>query len=627
MDKTSKTENSNDNTNLNALNQNENLSKEILIDNMHLNNYLDTDEKELTIFLYTIFQFYLEQGIKLMNRKEIRSKFKAFQIIEYLKQNSYMNYIKSNMVIYTIVNGILDYYLASCNQLINQQIIDDNLPDDFLNSEKHFNSSLNHFNNLPYSVKIRFINYYQEIFNNLGIIYFNREETSKSLQYFGKAEQIYNSFSSCQGPKLIPIFEEFIKNQNNNKNSEKNELRSQSISDQKNIFNFFIDGGIDCATLDKNYTQTLFYFAQVFAKLNFKKKGIYYCCQTLKRQIDSNTYNLKDVIINCLNLSEFFLENQNFAQAEYLLLAGFSLLPEDKNKKKKLRAQLQIQLGKSYLERMKFSQYQVKEQLWFSDNSELNETVNKRVCVFSSLNVAWPKITDVRNKEEAKCIFRLSNTQLTRALEYFVLDGYVTEHITVSKYVSSLYKTLIFFEDDSQRIFLMLDRRIKMLEIIINTISKMHFIVQWQELTLELAEIYAEYFEKKFELTRENKDEYGLNVSICKQGYKAIEYYKSLLEYIDSEVKKQTEEEKSMDDFITFITIQLTVARLYSKINPKNNVGVFKENLVKALRCYIDTKNRLSSSKFTKGCNTLEEQLAICEEMVSLLPVKIQQIN
>ena len=587
-------------------------TKDINIVNLQKDNQniCTSDEKELCIFLYTIFQFYLEKAIKLISHSEIKMKCKARTLLESMIENSYINYIKSNRTVYLCVNGLLNFFLATCNQAINQQIIEDNIDMEMYPNELLYLKSLELFNSLPVNLKIRYVNYYQEIYNNLGIIFFNNDDANRGLQYFGKAEQIYKLFSEIKGKiQITSSFDEFLNSC----------TKETSI---KPIFNFYIDGGIDNSLLEKNYTQTLFYFAQSFTKLNFKKKGVYYCCQTLKRQIDSSNFTLKDAVINCINLSEFFIESQNFAQAEYLLLAALSLLPADR--KKKLRAQVQMQLGKCYLERIKFAKYQVKEQIWISDNSELNETLNKRICVFTRLNVSWPKVIDIRNKEDAKCLFRLSNTQFSRAIEYFVLDGYVTEHITIARFISTLYKNLIYFEDEPQRVFLMLERRFKILEPIIDQINKLTFIVQWQELILELSEIYAEYFEKKYELLRESN---GINQNIIKFGLKSIKYYSLLCSFIEDEIKKQLKEEKSVEDFTTMITIKLSIARLYGKLIIKDDVKLYQSYLVNSLKYYKESRDLLKTTEFLKDNQSLKDQLNICEEMISLLPVKISQLN
>lgn len=139
-----------------------------------------------------------------------------------------------------------------------------------------------------------------------------------------------------------------------------------------------------------------------------------------------------------------------------------------------------MQLGNYFLERIKFAVKQTKEQVWISENEELFAIVNKRIFTFNSLNIVWPKIEDVRDIDQAKLLFRLSNTQYKKALEYYVLDGFVTENINICKDISQLYKYLIFFETDNNRVFAMLDRRINLLEPLINAINHKVYVLQWQ---------------------------------------------------------------------------------------------------------------------------------------------------
>jgi hypothetical protein len=49
-------------------------------------------------------------------------------------------------------------------------------------------------------------------------------------------------------------------------------------------------------------------------------------------------------------------------------------------------------------------------------------------------------IKDFKDIEDAKSLFRLANTQFKRALDYFKLDGRVTEHVQMQQDVSKLYK-------------------------------------------------------------------------------------------------------------------------------------------------------------------------------------------
>ena len=63
--------------------------------------------------------------------------------------------------------------------------------------------------------------------------------------------------------------------------------------------------------------------------------------------------------------------------------------------------------------------------------------------------MVWPKITTMRGMDDAKTLFRLSNTQYKKALEYYVLDGYVSEHVQIQQGISMLYKHLAKIEPDT----------------------------------------------------------------------------------------------------------------------------------------------------------------------------------
>jgi len=48
-------------------------------------------------------------------------------------------------------------------------------------------------------------------------------------------------------------------------------------------FTFYVDGGLDLTKLEKNYTLTLFYMAQVYTKLNKNELAVNYCALTMQR--------------------------------------------------------------------------------------------------------------------------------------------------------------------------------------------------------------------------------------------------------------------------------------------------------------------------------------------------------
>lgn len=71
-----------------------------------------------------------------------------------------------------------------------------------------------------------------------------------------------------------------------------------------------------------------------------------------------------------------------------------------------------------------------------------NEIVSKQLLLFRDFTQPFPKITLPHDAETCKSLFRQANTQFKKALEIFVLDGFVTEHIDILFSQSKLYKAL-----------------------------------------------------------------------------------------------------------------------------------------------------------------------------------------
>ena len=564
--------------------------------------------------IYNLIQQIIVKANSYYSSQEKEEKNKSISLIKSLIESSFLSKIKLyKEIIYTSISGLLYYYFGAFNASNEDPSV----------CEEPFTKSIKYFNSLPTKVKMKFVNYYQEIFNNLGIIYYNRGEIKKGLEHFAKAEQIYNTF-----------FLNLTKD-NDNKFIFSNDLSAflNNICDENSInmlYNFeTADFEKNKKIFEHNYTLTIFYFAQAFTKLNFRKKAIHFCSVTLKRQIENNEYDLKDAVNNCINLSDFYLETQNFAQTEYILKCALSLIPQDLTQKKKLRASVQAQLGKYYLERLKLALLLVRKNTSIANEKNLDELVNKKQFLINNLtNIEFPKIKDIQNLEDAKSIFRKGNTQLKRALQVFVMDGYVTDHIKITQTISQLYKYLILFESDNSRIYSMEDRRINLLEPMVKAINHKVYVIQWQEISLELAEIFCELFESNYEIFRKypKKIEQKKIEEINEFAKKSLFYYEDIIGYIENEYGKETE--KKFEDFITIITIKSNIARLYSKIIFISDIKKRVKSLKKSLDIYKQVYELLKGAKNIFGDKEeLAENLNMCEEMIGMLPIKIDKIN
>jgi len=81
-------------------------------------------------------------------------------------------------------------------------------------------------------------------------------------------------------------------------------------------------------------------------------------------------------------------------------------LPENLQKKKKLRANIQVQIGEYYLSLMTHLIKCFVEMDQFSITASEKKTVE-----FPEVNLRWPEIKEIRDYQDAVKLFKLGNTQ------------------------------------------------------------------------------------------------------------------------------------------------------------------------------------------------------------------------
>ena len=312
-----------------------------------------------------------------------------------------------------------------------------------------------------------FLNVLQDIYNNLGFIYVNREEIEMGMGCLAKAEELY------QVVKTIPVdcftnsssfLEKQIKKLDENEKTTKNDKNDE----KPNKLTFFSKQGLNTRRSESLYTLTQFYMAQAFTKLSHKEKAAFYCGNTMKRQYENKEFVLKEFCINCISLSEYYQNNENFAQGYYLLQAGVSLIPYQK--RKKLNATFSMCLARLFSEFMQFSiKTLINEEK--PDFSKVFQLINKKSLIFETLPVEFVLLEVSKNYDEILKVFRLANTQYKKALGFFVLDGYVTEYVEMQQEISQMIKSLAVLETDAGRSLALLQKRREILEPILKEIN------------------------------------------------------------------------------------------------------------------------------------------------------------
>lgn len=104
---------------------------------------------------------------------------------------------------------------------------------------------------------------YLNTLNQVGYLWSQRGDSIKSHDYLQKAEKLYTEYKEQSNEIPIEVSELF-----GAKTTQQPEKRSDS-------------------SLEKQYTLTLYYLAQVYGSLGNSIKSAVYCHNTLKRQLDS----------------------------------------------------------------------------------------------------------------------------------------------------------------------------------------------------------------------------------------------------------------------------------------------------------------------------------------------------
>lgn len=306
----------------------------------------------------------------------------------------------------------------------------------------HLKKSFELMDSLPDQLKLRHMNLVQDLFNHIGIILSDRDKCDEAFGYLQRAQEIYQMVvehtKDLPQKSVMNNFDKFLLKQQKGKNTEGDH------------FSFFINAGLDLKQMEAKYTTTLFVLAQVHSKLGNVEEGIKYCGMTMKRQLSANEYEIKDWVVNATTLADAFSARDHFCQAEYLLYAAYHVLPDDLTKKKGLRAMVQMQLGQYYKKRL-----EVGVALYINGQEYDIDMVSKKFVEFPELELKWPEIKNVSSMEDAKTLFRLANTQFKKAVDHYVLDGYVTEHVQCKQALSICYKQLSKIETDVSRACLM----------------------------------------------------------------------------------------------------------------------------------------------------------------------------
>lgn len=101
----------------------------------------------------------------------------------------------------------------------------------------------------------------------------------------------------------------------------------------------------------------------------------------------------------------------------------------------------------------------------------------------------------IRDFDTARAVFKAANAAFARGKEFFVLDGFVSEHIGILQGISRIYKYLAFYEPDQKRAAAMHIRRVDALSPLIKELNSNVFMRYHREASLESAAAMQDVFD------------------------------------------------------------------------------------------------------------------------------------
>ncbi|KAG5893060.1 hypothetical protein JTB14_014840 [Gonioctena quinquepunctata] len=465
--------------------------------------FVDLQEKYLKVIKL------LEEDSKLDPENEpYLSKYSARQILVGMRAN--IENLKRNKTLETEYHSKLNAMLGAVYLYMGIVSID---TEELSTGEKHLEKCREVIEKCEMEPEIILVA--MNMYNQFGILWSKREPENSKI-YLNKAQELYVHFKEKSVPP-IDISELF----------------------QANLENY--DTNMSYRNLEKVYTFTLYYLAQIYGLLKDALKSSVYCHITLQRQLAINDYDPIDWALNAATLSQFFMEENGFKQARHHLAASSSML--EKHEKQLNEMTQRNEAYDALIETFKhrsadvarcWAKYGIlllsksKERLLshteeidskcslHNDLSKLTLSPDSTISTedlchldFEGIDVSSyeDQITDkfILTMDDARKVFTNAQQWLGKAQQYYRLDSLASDYIEIVLDQTLLYLNLVFFEDNPDNQAKLHKRRVDLLENILNNVSSKYYLQYCRQVWFELARTYADILDIKSDKLRDTK--------------------------------------------------------------------------------------------------------------------------
>lgn len=455
--------------------------------------------------------------------------------------------------------------------------------------------------------------------NQLGILWSFREDYEKAGGYLENALSTYQQFTdqTCNEKCAFEIEELLL-------SPDVLSLDRPYVQKKKLI-------------LDQLNTYTYYYLGQVYEKLGNQVKASEYLHITLKRQLQMKDYDPLDWSLNAAMLASFYLSHDNFLTSRHLLSGAQHIFKEWMDQNEVLLNQdntnelfEKVSKCKAFINRTcgKYCHLLLQTSVEKLGKNE-QESENKSDSNSEVLSDEFPElempVNAAKTFEEARSAFVPGQKFYNESKLYFTLEEHCIDFTEINQDLSRMYMCLIIFESDSDRKYQMLKRAAQLLEIPFKELNPQPYLLICRQIAFELGEIYSGMVDLKLaklqsrsvELTTHDSTSENINklISLSQHSYKT---FVSLVQTEDGKYPVET--------CRPALLAMLNLARLANKIIVYPALS--NEKLIHILESYKYYKQFSDYCKtHPDGEESVAQELPLCDEMLTLLPVKIQRMK
>ncbi|PSN57546.1 KIF1-binding protein [Blattella germanica] len=438
--------------------------------------------------------------------------------------------------------------------------------------------------------------------NQLGILWSERGDPEKAKEHLERAEKLYEEYTKDPNATSAISFQDLFRT-------------SSPEVPQPDTENM----------LEKLYTLTLYYLAQIYGTLNDHVKSASYCHTTLKRQLESKDFDPVDWALNSATLSQYFTEKNAFSQARHHLRERFRHRTADV-------ARCWAKYG---LVLLSTSKERLMSEVNESDEPESRSSSNSNIqelgeLWFTSLELSSYE-DDITDKylliyDDARKVFLHAQMWLNKAKKYYTLDGHASDCVQIIQDISQLYKYLAFFEEDEERQSRMHKRRVDHLESVLKELNPQYYLLVCRQLWYELGETYSDILDIKLQRLQATDDRptpHALR-KVNHLAEQSIANYNKFLESLKDSSTGSMPTRLTEDLIRPTLIAYFRVGRLYSKIVTPDKATQL-EHIRQSYEAYKFLVDYCKNDKDAKSQVSVE--LVVCEDMVKLLPLKLERLQ